>query len=155
MKRPTYLLGDKLALDIGVENEFLFSENEIVQLPTPPASRLPVEWEHYFRGMFRYNAWLKWDKLPVKTRQLKVARRKGVKLQDAQVVVEFYTLDEVALMLGASANTVGRMVQSGKLNAIKIGKGYRISSLDVRDMLEREGTRERVRECRQRKKENT
>ena len=152
MKRPTYLLGDKLALDIGVENEFLFKEDEIVHLPTPPVSRLPVEWEHYFTGMFRYNAWLRWDKLPIKTRKLKVARRKGVRLEDAQVVVEFLTLSEVAIMLGASDSTVNRMIDDGKLNAIKLGKGYRISSLDIRDMMIREGTRERVREHRRDKR---
>ncbi|HQF37160.1 MAG TPA: helix-turn-helix domain-containing protein [Candidatus Dojkabacteria bacterium] len=44
----------------------------------------------------------------------------------------YYTIDEVAKMLKVAYLTVYRWIQSGKLEAVKAGKQYRISkpSLD-------------------------
>lgn len=41
--------------------------------------------------------------------------------------IEYYTLDEVAVMLKVVYLTVYRWVRAGKLKAYKVGKQYRIS----------------------------
>jgi len=39
---------------------------------------------------------------------------------------QYYTIEEVAVMLKVAYLTVYRWIQSGKLNAVKAGKQYRI-----------------------------
>ena len=41
--------------------------------------------------------------------------------------IEYYTLDEVSVMLKVVYLTVYRWVRTGKLKAYKVGKQYRIS----------------------------
>ncbi|MFC1626845.1 helix-turn-helix domain-containing protein [Patescibacteria group bacterium] len=50
---------------------------------------------------------------------------------------EYYTIEEVAKMLKVVYLTVYRWIQSGKLNAFKAGKQYRIKKLDLDKFMER------------------
>lgn len=45
---------------------------------------------------------------------------------------EFYSVDQVAQRLGLHVKTVRSYVRDGKLNAVRIGKQYRISDTDLR-----------------------
>lgn len=48
------------------------------------------------------------------------------------------TADEVADVLRApSSKTVARLRQTGKLRAVRIGRGYRFDRRDVEDLVER------------------
>lgn len=51
---------------------------------------------------------------------------------------EYYTLDEVAVMLKVVYLTVYRWVRDGKLKAYKVGKQYRISKEQLDLFLERD-----------------
>lgn len=44
---------------------------------------------------------------------------------------EYYTIDEVALMLKVAYLTVYRWVRAGKLKAVKAGKQYRIKQSEL------------------------
>ena len=48
---------------------------------------------------------------------------------------EYYTIEEVADMLKVAYLTVYRWVRSGKLEAVKAGKQYRISKLNINKFL--------------------
>lgn len=50
--------------------------------------------------------------------------------------MEFYTLKEVAKMLRVSMTTIYRYVESGKLNAVKIGNSYRVTDEDLRKFID-------------------
>ncbi len=52
--------------------------------------------------------------------------------------IEYYTLDEVAVMLKVVYLTVYRWVRAGKLKAYKVGKQYRISKAQLDLFLERD-----------------
>lgn len=52
--------------------------------------------------------------------------------------IEYYTLDEVAVMLKVVYLTVYRWVRAGKLQAYKVGKQYRISKEQLDLFLERD-----------------
>ena len=45
--------------------------------------------------------------------------------------MKFYTVEEVAKMLNVSLQTIRRYIKSGKLQAIKLGKSYKISQEHV------------------------
>lgn len=49
--------------------------------------------------------------------------------------IKFLTLQEVAKILKVSYITVFRWVKSGKLNSVKAGKQYRISSIELNNFL--------------------
>ena len=44
---------------------------------------------------------------------------------------DFYTLHEVADLLGFHYNTIRRMVKNGELPAVKLGKAWRVRKLDL------------------------
>lgn len=48
---------------------------------------------------------------------------------------QYYSIDEVAKMLKVAYLTVYRWVQSGKLNAVKAGKQYRVKKSDLDSFL--------------------
>ena len=50
---------------------------------------------------------------------------------------EFYTAREVADRLRVNIMTIYRYINSGKLIAYKVGKDYRIKSIDYQNFLER------------------
>ncbi|HRN69735.1 MAG TPA: helix-turn-helix domain-containing protein [Candidatus Woesebacteria bacterium] len=50
--------------------------------------------------------------------------------------VEYYTLEEVSEMLKVAYLTVYRWVRSGKLEAVKAGKQYRVSQIQLDKFLE-------------------
>lgn len=50
--------------------------------------------------------------------------------------IEYYTLDEVAVMLKVVYLTVYRWVRAGKLKAYKVGKQYRVSKEHLDHFLE-------------------
>lgn len=52
--------------------------------------------------------------------------------------IEYYTLDEVSVMLKVVYLTVYRWVRAGKLQAYKVGKQYRISKEQLDLFLERD-----------------
>ena len=56
--------------------------------------------------------------------------------QSSNFVGQFLTVGEVARQLRVSNMTVYRLVKSGQLAAIRIGRGYRIREEDVRRYLE-------------------
>jgi excisionase family DNA binding protein len=47
----------------------------------------------------------------------------------------FYTIEEVAIMLKVAYLTVYRWIQSGRLEAVKAGKQYRIRQSQLDDFL--------------------
>ena len=49
-----------------------------------------------------------------------------------------YTLKEVAEMLGVTYNTVWNLIQSGKIQAVKVGRVLRIEQSEV-DRIKKEG----------------
>lgn len=51
-----------------------------------------------------------------------------------------YTVKEVAEMLKVHFQTILAYIKDGKLMAMKIGKGYRISKKDLDDFLEKSKT---------------
>jgi excisionase family DNA binding protein len=51
------------------------------------------------------------------------------------------TVNEVASILRVSNMTVYRLLKSGQIPAIRVGKNYRIKESDVNDYLSRGGTR--------------
>lgn len=55
---------------------------------------------------------------------------------DRPLVEEFLTVAEVARHLRVSNMTVYRLVNSGQLPAVRVGRGYRIREGDVRKYLE-------------------
>ena len=44
---------------------------------------------------------------------------------------DFYTLQDVAELLGFHYNTIRRMVKSGELPAVKFGKAWRVRKTDL------------------------
>jgi excisionase family DNA binding protein len=48
----------------------------------------------------------------------------------------FYTVAEVARQLRVSNMTVYRLIKSGQLSAVRVGRGYRIRSEDIRKYLD-------------------
>ena len=50
--------------------------------------------------------------------------------------LKFYTVHEVAKMLEVSIETVRRYIKSGKLQAFKMGKAYKITQEQVNKALE-------------------
>jgi excisionase family DNA binding protein len=59
-------------------------------------------------------------------------------VQDHRSVVDdrLLTVGEVAAMMRVSTMTVYRLIKSGELGAIRIGRGYRIPQRDVERYLE-------------------
>ena len=55
---------------------------------------------------------------------------------DSSLVERFLTVGEVARHLRVSNMTVYRLVNSGQLAAVRVGRGYRIREEDVRKYLE-------------------
>lgn len=49
---------------------------------------------------------------------------------------QYYSIEEVAKMLKVAYLTVYRWIQAGKLKAIKAGKQYRISKVQLKDFTE-------------------
>lgn len=49
---------------------------------------------------------------------------------------QYYTIEEIAEMLKVAYLTVYRWIRSGKLNAVKAGKQYRISKSNLDSFLE-------------------
>jgi excisionase family DNA binding protein len=52
-----------------------------------------------------------------------------------QVLGRFFTVAEVARQLRVSNMTVYRLIKSGQLPAVRVGRGYRIRDEDVRKYL--------------------
>jgi len=52
------------------------------------------------------------------------------------VLGRFYTVTEVARQLRVSNMTVYRLIKSGQLSAVRVGRGYRIRSEDIRKYLD-------------------
>jgi len=50
---------------------------------------------------------------------------------------EYMSLEEVADMLGVTYQLIYRLVRSGELPAVRLGKLYRVSKADLNDYLER------------------
>ena len=48
---------------------------------------------------------------------------------------QLLTVKQVAEMLHVSNQNVGRLIKSGALNAIKVGKQYRVKKEDLEDFL--------------------
>ena len=46
-----------------------------------------------------------------------------------------YNINQTAQKLGVSAITIRRMIHDGRINAIKVGKGWRISRVEVNKIL--------------------
>lgn len=53
-----------------------------------------------------------------------------------QVLGRFFTVAEVARQLRVSNMTVYRLIKSGQLPAVRVGRGYRIRDEDVRKYLD-------------------
>lgn len=51
---------------------------------------------------------------------------------------QYYTIEEVAEMLKVAYLTVYRWIQSGKLNAVKAGKQYRIEKSVLDNFIKKE-----------------
>ena len=60
----------------------------------------------------------------------------GVPASTPSVMGRFMTVAEVARRLRVSNMTVYRLVKSGHLPAVRVGRGYRIREEDVRKYLE-------------------
>jgi len=48
-------------------------------------------------------------------------------MNDQDPVISFYTVEQIAHILQVHWQTVLNYIKSGKLKAVKLGKGYRIS----------------------------
>lgn len=48
---------------------------------------------------------------------------------------EFFTVEQVAELLKVHWQTVLNYIKSGKLKAVKLGKGYRISSVALQEFI--------------------
>ncbi len=64
------------------------------------------------------------------------ARRIDPPVESASFTEKFLTVSEVARHLRVSNMTVYRLVKSGQLSAVRIGRGYRIRDTDVHKYLE-------------------
>ncbi|HYH75697.1 MAG TPA: helix-turn-helix domain-containing protein [Candidatus Saccharimonadales bacterium] len=58
------------------------------------------------------------------------------------VMPKFYTVQEVADMLQVHWQSILTYIKSGKLEAVKLGKGYRISELALKKFLADQSTKE-------------
>jgi excisionase family DNA binding protein len=56
---------------------------------------------------------------------------------DAPIMGRFLTVGEVARQLRVSNMTVYRLIKSGDLAAVRIGRGYRLLEADVRKYLDK------------------
>ena len=63
-------------------------------------------------------------------------RRMGVTEQRAFTTGRLFTVAEVASVMRVSNMTVYRMIRSGELPALRVGKGYRIFESDLERFLE-------------------
>lgn len=54
--------------------------------------------------------------------------------------IEFFTVEEVARMLKLHWQTVLTYIKTGKLHAVKMGKGYRITKEDLDKFIEENKT---------------
>ncbi len=54
---------------------------------------------------------------------------------------EFYTVEQVADLLKVHWQTVLNYIKSGKLKAVKLGKGYRISKEAIDDFIKNNQTK--------------
>lgn len=63
--------------------------------------------------------------------------RFGSEVESSPLTGEFLTVGEVARYLRVSNMTVYRLVKSGQLPAVRIGRGYRIREDDVHKYLEK------------------
>ena len=52
--------------------------------------------------------------------------------------MQFYTLEEIAKALKVSKRTLYRFIQSGELQAVKIGQNWRVSEQDFNDFLQKQ-----------------
>jgi excisionase family DNA binding protein len=62
--------------------------------------------------------------------------RVGSGAESPPVMGRFLTVAEVARQLRVSNMTVYRLVKSGQLRAVRVGRGYRLLEEDVRKYLE-------------------
>lgn len=46
----------------------------------------------------------------------------------------FYTIDEVAELLGLSSQTIRKLVKEGRIKAIRLGHAYRIPMESIKDL---------------------
>lgn len=53
---------------------------------------------------------------------------------------EFYTVEQVAELLQIHWQTVLNYIKSGKLTAVKLGKGYRINKNELDNFIRRQST---------------
>jgi excisionase family DNA binding protein len=67
---------------------------------------------------------------------LRMSAPGGSQAVDRSLVESFLTVSEVARHLRVSNMTVYRLVNSGQLPAVRVGRGYRIREGDVRKYLE-------------------
>lgn len=49
--------------------------------------------------------------------------------------LRYYTLKEVGEIVGRNRTTLFRYIKQGKLKAVKIGQGWRVSEEDLREFL--------------------
>jgi excisionase family DNA binding protein len=65
-----------------------------------------------------------------------MSERIGSGAESSPVMGRFLTVAEVARQLRVSNMTVYRLVKSGQLRAVRVGRGYRLLEEDVRKYLE-------------------
>ena len=65
-----------------------------------------------------------------------MSERVGSGAETPSVMGRFLTVAEVARQLRVSNMTVYRLVKSGQLRAVRVGRGYRLLEEDVRKYLE-------------------
>lgn len=65
-----------------------------------------------------------------------MSERVGSGAESPPVMGRFLTVAEVARQLRVSNMTVYRLVKSGQLRAVRVGRGYRLLEEDVRKYLE-------------------
>lgn len=53
---------------------------------------------------------------------------------------EFYTVEQISTLLKVHWQTVLNYIKSGKLTAVKLGKGYRVSGESLKDFLTKQQT---------------
>lgn len=59
------------------------------------------------------------------------------------VMPKFYTVQEVADILQVHWQSILTYIKSGKLEAVKLGKGYRISELALKKFVANQSTKEK------------
>lgn len=59
------------------------------------------------------------------------------------VIPKFYTVQEVANILQVHWQSILTYIKDGKLEAVKLGKGYRISETAVKEFLASQSTKEK------------